>query len=70
MNAIRLLTPGRWDSCQFDFGQSTTGGSHLGFFIKEGASPSPISPEAFAEHLDTELKRWKLVAQAADIQPE
>jgi len=48
----------------------TTSTEMKAFFIKEGASPSPISPEAFAEHIDTELKRWKLVAQAADIQPE
>jgi tripartite-type tricarboxylate transporter receptor subunit TctC len=48
----------------------TTSTEMKAFFIKEGASPAPISAEAFAEHIDTELKRWKLVAQAADIQPE
>ena len=40
------------------------------FFIKEGASPAAMSAEAFAQHLSTELARWKRVAQAADIQPE
>ena len=40
------------------------------FFLKEGASPAPMSTEAFAQHLSTELARWKRVAQAANIQPE
>ena len=40
------------------------------FFIKEGASPAPMSTAAFAQHLSTELSRWKRVAQAANIQPE
>jgi len=40
------------------------------FFIKEGANPAPMSPEAFAQHLSTELARWTRVAQAANIQPE
>ena len=40
------------------------------FFIKEGASPAPISTADFAQHLATELARWKRVAQAANIQPE
>lgn len=40
------------------------------FFIKEGASPAPMSSEAFAQHLSTELARWRRVAQAANIQPE
>lgn len=40
------------------------------FFIKEGASPAPMSTEAFEQHLSTELTRWKRVAQAANIQPE
>jgi len=40
------------------------------FFIKEGASAAPMSTEAFAQHLSTELARWKRVAQAANIQPE
>ena len=40
------------------------------FFIKEGASPAPMSTEAFAQHLSAELTRWKRVAQAANIQPE
>jgi len=40
------------------------------FFLKEGASPAPMSTEAFAQHLSTELTRWKRVAQAANIQPE
>lgn len=40
------------------------------FFIKEGASAAPMSTEAFAQHLSTELARWQRVAQAANIQPE
>jgi len=40
------------------------------FFIKEGANPAPMSTEAFAQHLSTELARWRRVAQAANIQPE
>jgi tripartite-type tricarboxylate transporter receptor subunit TctC len=40
------------------------------FFLKEGASPAPMSTEAFTQHLSTELARWKRVAQAANIQPE
>ena len=40
------------------------------FFIKEGASPAPMSTDAFAQHLSAELTRWKRVAQAANIQPE
>jgi tripartite-type tricarboxylate transporter receptor subunit TctC len=40
------------------------------FFIKEGASPAPMSTDAFAQHLSAELARWKRVAQAANIQPE
>ena len=40
------------------------------FFIKEGASPAPMSTSDFAQHLSTELARWKRVAYAANIQPE
>jgi tripartite-type tricarboxylate transporter receptor subunit TctC len=40
------------------------------FFLKEGASPAPMSSEAFAQHISDELARWKRVAQAANIQPE
>ena len=50
--------------------QAITSDDMKAFFIKEGASPAPMSTEAFAQHLSAELARWKRVAQAADIQPE
>ncbi|MCX7223173.1 MAG: tripartite tricarboxylate transporter substrate binding protein [Burkholderiales bacterium] len=40
------------------------------FFVKEGATPFAVSPEAFASHLATELERWKVIAQNANIQAE
>ena len=50
--------------------QAITADEMKNFFLKEGASPAPMSTEAFAQHLSTELARWKRVAQAANIQPE
>jgi tripartite-type tricarboxylate transporter receptor subunit TctC len=40
------------------------------FFVKEGASPVAMSSEAFANHLATELERWKTIAQNANIQAD
>jgi tripartite-type tricarboxylate transporter receptor subunit TctC len=40
------------------------------FFVKEGATPFAMSPDAFASHLATELERWKVIAQNANIQAE
>jgi tripartite-type tricarboxylate transporter receptor subunit TctC len=40
------------------------------FFIKEGAEPAPMKPDAFAKFIAAEIERWKGVAKAADIRPE
>lgn len=40
------------------------------FFVKEGASPVAMSADAFANHLATELERWKTIAQNANIQAD
>ena len=40
------------------------------FFVKEGASPVAMSSDAFANHLATELDRWKTIAQNANIQAD
>lgn len=40
------------------------------FFIREGAEPAPMKPEAFAKFIGAEIERWKGVAKAADIRPE
>lgn len=40
------------------------------FFVKEGASPVAMSADAFANHLATELERWKTIAQHANIQAD
>jgi len=40
------------------------------FFLKEGASPSPMTTAAFGQYIALEITRWKDVAQRANIQPE
>ena len=40
------------------------------FLIREGAVPSPMSPEAFGSILRDDIARWKKVGQAADIKME
>ena len=50
--------------------QSITSDAMNSFFVKEGAIPFAMSPDAFASHLATELERWKVIAQNANIQAE
>lgn len=40
------------------------------FFLKEGALPVLKSRADFGKHLADEIKRWKVIAATADIQPE
>ncbi len=40
------------------------------FFLKEGASAAPTSSALFKMHIDDEIKRWKHVAQIANIQAD
>ena len=40
------------------------------FISREGAHPTPSSPEAFEKHLVAELARWKEVVKATGIKPE
>ncbi len=39
-------------------------------FGRYGAQPSPTTPEVAAQHVRSELARWKKVARDADIKPE
>ena len=50
--------------------QIITSDAMKSFFVKEGATPFAMSPAAFASHLATELERWKVIAQNANIQAE
>lgn len=50
--------------------QIITSDAMKSFFVKEGATPFAMSPDAFAKHLATELERWKVIAQNANIQAE
>ena len=50
--------------------QIITSDAMKSFFVKEGAIPFAMSPDAFANHLATELERWKVIAQNANIQAE
>lgn len=40
------------------------------FFLKEGAMPVGKTRQAFGQHIEAEILRWKAVAKTADIQPE
>ncbi len=40
------------------------------FLIREGAVPSPMTPDAFGEVLRTDIERWRKVGKAADIKME
>ena len=50
--------------------QIITSDAMKSFFVKEGATPFAMNPDAFASHLATELERWKVIAQNANIQAE
>jgi tripartite-type tricarboxylate transporter receptor subunit TctC len=50
--------------------QIITSDAMKSFFVKEGASPVAMSSDAFANHLATELERWKTIAQNANIQAD
>jgi tripartite-type tricarboxylate transporter receptor subunit TctC len=39
-------------------------------FLREGAEPAPMTPEAFATTIRDEIEGWKRVAQRANIKPE
>jgi tripartite-type tricarboxylate transporter receptor subunit TctC len=40
------------------------------FMTREGAHPTPTSPEVFADHLAAELRRWDEVVKSNGIKPE
>ena len=40
------------------------------FFLKEGASAAPGTSASFKMHIDNEIKRWKYIAQIANIQAD
>ena len=50
--------------------QIITSDAMKSFFVKEGATPFAMNPDAFASNLATELERWKVIAQNANIQAE
>jgi tripartite-type tricarboxylate transporter receptor subunit TctC len=38
--------------------------------LRNGADPSPNSPEEFAAFISAEIRKWALVAKAAGVKPE
>jgi len=40
------------------------------FLIREGAVPSPMTPEAFDKLLHDDIERWRKVGRSADINME
>lgn len=40
------------------------------FLVREGAEPAPMTPEAFPALVQTDIERWKKVAQSAGIKAD